>query len=47
MIEISVGTGDCHLIFDEGKVAATGHPALSVGFVDLGRSAYRVVSEYK
>lgn len=43
MIEISVGNGDCHLIFDGGIGTATGHPVLSVGFVELGRSAFKVV----
>jgi len=43
MIEISVGTGECHLTFDQGKITATGREVLFEEFIKAGRNAYQVV----
>jgi len=43
MIEISVGTGECRLIFDQGTITAAVRSDLSDEYVEAGMIAYRVV----
>lgn len=44
MIEISVGTGECQLTFDQGKITVTGRSDLSDEFIEAGMIAYRMVN---